>query len=265
MSSIALRLAAVQDRITQAALASGRDPKSVRLIAVSKLMPSEALREAYAAGQRDFGENYVQELAQKAKDLLDLPDLRLHLIGHLQTNKVKVVANAVSMIQSVDSVRLVEELGKRVPVPAVSPEKAFVLGLHDEQTAPSVTAPSGAQTALSLDRRLPLLVEVNVGGEAQKSGCNPAEVPAIVDAIERYAQLRVAGLMTVPPFSEDPKAARPHFDRLRALRDELGGPSRLPELSMGMTLDLEEAVAAGATIVRVGTAIFGSRPPREAK
>lgn len=253
MGSIAERLAVVKSRITAAALACGREPNTIRLIAVSKLMPVEALREAYAAGQRDFGENYVQELAKKAGALSDLPDLRLHLIGHLQTNKVKLIAGAVSMIQSVDSLRLVEELGKRVPTPAVAPNKAFALGL------------SGAQTAEPAGTRLPLLIEVNVGGEVQKSGSEPAEVPALLDAISGYPQLQACGLMTVPPFTDDPKAARPHFDRLRTLRDELGGVARLPELSMGMTLDLEEAIAAGATLVRVGTAIFGERPAREVK
>jgi pyridoxal phosphate enzyme (YggS family) len=251
MSSIETQLSIVKSRIQRACIASGRDVNSVRLIAVSKRMPSEAIREAYAAGQRDFGENYVQELLRKSEELADLPDLRLHLIGHLQTNKVKTVVRAVSMIQSIDSLRLVEELGKRVLLPAVVEARRILLG------------EDGAQTKTSLDARLPVLVEVNVAGEAQKSGCSPNDVENLIEAIERLPQVYACGLMTVPPFTDDPKEARPYFDALRALRDRLGGPSRLPELSMGMTADLEEAIAAGATIVRIGTAIFGARPARE--
>lgn len=251
MSSIETQLSIVKSRIQRACIASGRDVSSVRLIAVSKRMPSEAIREAYAAGQRDFGENYVQELLRKSEDLVDLPDLRLHLIGHLQTNKVKSVVRAVSMIQSIDSLRLIDELGKRVLLPAVDESRRIDLGQD------------GAQTSKVLGPRLPVLVEVNVAGEAQKSGCSPDEVENLIEAIERLPQLYACGLMTVPPFTDDPKEARPYFDALRALRDRLGGPSRLPELSMGMTADLEEAISAGATIVRIGTAIFGTRPARE--
>jgi pyridoxal phosphate enzyme (YggS family) len=256
MTSVAERLEAVNQRIKRAANACGRDPRSIRLIAVSKLMPSVAIREAYAAGQRDFGENYVQELAQKADELADLADLRLHLIGHLQTNKAKVVVGRVGMIQSVDSLRLVDALAKRVA--------SVREGRQPIACNPWVC--SGAQTALVATREsLPLLVEVNLGGEAQKSGCTPGEVAPLLDAIEAAPGLAACGLMTVPPFTENAQAARPYFDQLRVLRDQLGGASRLPELSMGMTLDLEEAVASGATIVRVGTAIFGERTAREAK
>jgi uncharacterized pyridoxal phosphate-containing UPF0001 family protein len=254
MSTIAERLSEVKLRISAAAEATGRDPQDVRLLAVSKLMPSQCIREAYAAGQRDFGENYVQELVRKASELSDLPDLRLHLIGHLQTNKVKVLPGCVSMIQAVSSVRLVDELAKRFKSIPIAPAKCWPI--------PGVWV--GAQTSRQGGASaLPVLVEVNVGGEAQKSGCAPEEVASILDAIDRCDDLCAHGLMTVPPFSDDPKLARPYFDKLRRLRDDLGGAVRLPELSMGMTLDLEEAVAAGATIVRVGTAIFGDRPPRE--
>lgn len=246
MSALADRLELVRQRIRSAEAAAGRAAGSVRLIAVSKRMPAEAIREAYAAGQRDFGENYVQELRQKSGDLTDLPDLRLHLIGHLQTNKVKSVVGAVSMIQSVDSLRLVDELSRRVTLPSTTAEKAFpwVLG--------------GAQTG----GPLPLLVEVSIAGEAQKSGCDPEDLPAILDTIEAAPNLALAGLMTVPPFSDRALDARPHFEKLFDLRERLGGPRRLPELSMGMTLDLEIAIAAGATLVRVGTAIFGERSPK---
>lgn len=225
--AIAAQLAAVRARIERAARAAGRDPAAVRLMAVSKTKPETAIRAAYAAGQRDFGENYVQELAEKASALADLSDLRWHMIGHLQRNKAKQVVKLVSAIHTVDSVRLAEELGKR----AAEAERG----------------------------RLSVLVEVNVGGEAQKSGCAPAELVELLAAIERAPSLLLSGLMTVPPHTDDPAGARPFFDQLVALRDAHGGVARLPELSMGMTHDLEQAVAAGATWVRVGTAIFGER------
>lgn len=224
---ISARLAAVHARIERAARAAGREPSSVRLLAVSKTKPEAAIRAAYAAGQRDFGENYAQELARKAETLADLPDLRWHMIGHLQRNKAKQVVKLVSAIHTVDSVRLAEELGKRA-----------------------------AEAARD---RLAVLVEVNVGGEAQKSGCAPAELADVLSAIERAPALLLSGLMTVPPHTDDPAGARPFFDRLVALRDAHGGVARLPELSMGMTHDLEQAIGAGATWVRIGTAIFGER------
>jgi pyridoxal phosphate enzyme (YggS family) len=216
VSEIAERLKAVRERI----LATGRE---VRLIAVSKTHPPEAVRAAYAAGQRDFGENYVQELVEKAELLSDLDDLRWHMIGHLQRNKVRQVVKHTSVLHTIDSMKLVEELGKRV------------------------------------DARLAVLVEVNVSGEKSKSGCRPDEIEVILEAIEAQPKLELRGLMTVPPHTEDPAGARPYFDRLVELRDANGGSERLPELSMGMTRDLEHAIAAGATMVRVGTAIFGAR------
>jgi pyridoxal phosphate enzyme (YggS family) len=251
MSSIAERLGEIRARIEHAAVAARRKPEEVRLVAVSKLQPTSALREAYAAGVRDFGENYVQELVRKADELADLVDLRFHLIGHLQTNKAKAVVGRVSAVHSVDSVRLAEELGKRaaaaeLPITKHWPVDGFGLDV-------AVTS-----------RVLPVFVEVNVGGEAQKSGCAPDAAKEVLAAIREQSSLRAVGLMTVPPFFDDPKLSRPYFDRLRQLRDVLAANDPLPELSMGMTLDLEEAIQAGATIVRVGTAIFGERPPREA-
>jgi len=234
------RLVAVRADVEAAAQRAGRDPSSVLLIAVSKTKPVELIRAAYAAGQRDFGENYVQEMAEKAELVADLPALRFHFIGHLQRNKAKVAARIASAVHTVDSVRLAEELGKRAlefPVPAA---RTFGTGAGDAS-------------------RLAVLVEVNVGGEAQKSGCRPEDVAGILTAVEREPALRLAGLMTVPPFTEDPAASRPFFDELARLRDGHGGPSRLPELSMGMTRDYAHAIAAGATIVRIGTAIFGER------
>ncbi|HVU02067.1 MAG TPA: YggS family pyridoxal phosphate-dependent enzyme [Polyangiaceae bacterium] len=240
MNDVRARLEAVVSRLAAACERAGRDPSSVRLVAVSKTKPASAIVEAYEAGQRDFGENYVQELAEKAAALAHLPDLRFHFIGHLQRNKAKVAVRTASAVHTLDSVRLAEEVGKRAaegPLPRVM---AF-------------GGPAG---------RLPVLVEVNVGGEAQKSGCAPGELAAVLESVEAQPALRLVGLMTVPPHTEDPAGARPFFEELRRLRDANGGPARLAELSMGMTHDLEHAVLAGATVVRVGTAIFGEREPR---
>lgn len=226
--TVAQALSEVQQRIELAAKSSGRAASSVRLIAVSKMQPASAVREAYAAGQRDFGENYVQELLQKAEELKDLTELRWHLIGHLQRNKAKQVAPVVSVLHTVDGAELAVELDKRLA--ATSPERV-----------------------------LPVLVEVSIAGEEQKHGLAPEGLAELLQRIEALPRLALRGLMCVPPFTEDPAGALPHFQRLARLRDEHGGAERLPELSMGMTHDLEPAVAAGATYVRVGTAIFGAR------
>jgi PLP dependent protein len=240
MRAIAERIAFVEQRIAAAAADARRDPAKVRLLAVSKTMPAEAVRAAYAAGIRDFGENYVQELRHKAEVLGDLRDLRWHLIGHLQRNKARQAAPLVSLVHTLDSIELARELGRRaIAIPEV---KSYQIGAR----------PSGD--------RLPVLVEVNVGGEAQKSGCEPTELGALLAAIESEPMLELAGLMTVPPATDAAEDARPFFEHLVELRDRHGGAERLPELSMGMTQDLEVAVAAGATIVRVGSAIFGARP-----
>jgi PLP dependent protein len=212
----------------------------VRLVAVSKRKSTDAMREAYRAGQRDFGENYAQELTRKALELSDIDDLRLHMIGHLQRNKVKGVLEAASALHTVDSVRLAQELGARAS--SFQPPKVRWF-----------------EAASVADGRFPVFVEVNIGGEGQKSGCAPAELPDIARAIESHDALRLIGLMTVPPHTEDPAGSLPYFERLVQLRDQYGGPARFPELSLGMTHDLEQAVAAGATVVRVGTAIFGPR------
>jgi hypothetical protein len=241
-AEIAARIAAVHRRLAEAAAEAGRDPAEVRLVAVSKTMPADAVRAAYAAGVRDFGENYVQELRQKADMLADLPDLRWHLIGHLQRNKARHAAPLVSVVHTVDSVELVRELGRRVS------------SVPDARRYPVGARAPGA--------RLPVLVEVNLGAEEQKAGCQPGELAPVLTAIECEPRLELGGLMTVPPASDDPAEARPFFLRLAQLRDQHGGVERLPELSMGMTGDLEVAVTAGATIVRVGSAIFGARPPR---
>ncbi|MCS6899407.1 MAG: YggS family pyridoxal phosphate-dependent enzyme [Myxococcales bacterium] len=225
---IARNLAAVLDRIHQAERAAGRPEGSVQLLAVSKRHPPEAIREAYAAGQREFGENYPQELASKAEILKDLPGIRFHLIGHLQSNKVKLAVRFASSVDTLDSPSLAVELGKR---------------------------------AASRPEPLPVLLEVNVGGEIQKHGCSPEQLAAVMEAVLAQPSLRLRGLMTVPPHTEDPEGARPFFRQLRRLRDRYG-TDLLPELSMGMSHDLEVAISEGATQVRIGTAIFGERPLR---
>lgn len=228
-AGIADNLAAVRDRIARAASAVGRKPEDVRLVAVSKTKPASAIRAAYEAGQRDFGENYAQELAQKADELADLVDLRWHFIGHLQTNKAKLVTPVAYMIHAVDTPSLAKELGKR----------AAKSGCGDGR------------------ERMPVLVEVNVGGEQQKHGASAAALGQVLEAIDAEPALRARGLMTMPP--HDLEGARRAFEALVSLRNLHGGRARLPELSMGMSDDLEVAVACGSTMVRVGTAIFGAR------
>ena len=223
---VASRLASVRERVAAAEAKAGREAGSVRLVAVSKRHPPEAVRAAYEAGQRDFGENYVQELLAKREALADLPGLRWHLIGNLQSNKAKLVSGRVALVHAVDDEHLARELGRRADA-------------------------AGARQAV--------LVQVNVAGEAQKHGCAPAELEAVLAAIEAEPALGLRGLMVIPPLVDDPEATRPFFSGLRSLRNLHGGPERLPELSMGMSHDLEAAVAEGATMVRVGTAIFGER------
>lgn len=226
MSAIAQALALVKARIDAAAKSCGRDPSSITLVAVSKTKPPSAIREAYEQGQRAFGESYAQELAEKRAALADLPDIEWHFIGHLQTNKAKVVAKHARVVHAVDSAALAKELGKR---------------------------------ALSDSRTLRALCEVKLSGEPTKHGCLPAELEELLASVEAQSPaLRLVGLMTMPP-PDDLAEARRAFETLVSLRNLHGGAERLPELSMGMTADLEVAVACGATIVRVGTAIFGSR------
>jgi pyridoxal phosphate enzyme (YggS family) len=217
----------VRARIATAERDAGRAPGSVRLVAVSKKMPPDDLRAALAAGQVDLGESYGQELRDKRLALAaETPAPRWHFIGPLQANKVKYVAGQVALIHSVDSAELLDELERR-----------------------------GAPQAC--------LVQVNVAGEAQKKGIAPEALPALLDRFAALAHVRCEGLMTIPPLADDPEASRPFFAALRALRErEAARPRRgvqLEALSMGMSHDLEVAVAEGATYVRIGTAIFGSR------
>ena len=210
MSPVAERLARVRAEV----------PAGVTLVAVSKTHPAEAIREAFAAGQRDFGENYAQEWREKADALEDLAGLRWHFIGSLQTNKVKYLAGRVHAIHTVDREELAREISRRF----------------------------GQKGAVAR-----LFLEVNVGGEGTKGGCAPADVPALAAAVRALPAVDLVGLTCIPPPEDDP---RPHFRALRALAEGLG----LRELSMGMSADWRIAVEEGATVVRVGTAIFGERP-----
>ncbi len=221
---IAARLASVRERAARAARRARRDPATVRVVLASKTQPPEAIRAAYAAGAREFGENYVQEAAAKQDALADLGGLRWHLIGHLQANKVRAAANRFALIHSLNSARLAAALGRVRPAP-----------------------------------RVPVLIEVNAAGEASKSGVAATEVERLAEAAR--AAVEILGLMTIPPPAPDPERSRRYFAALREMRDRLAVATglALSELSMGMSDDFEVAIEEGATIVRVGRAIFGER------
>ena len=225
--SISQNLAEINQRIAQAAKQAGRDPSGVRLVAVSKTKPAQAVQEALAAGQTIFGENYIQELRDKSAQIGAGP--QWHFIGHLQSKKARQAAELAHVVQSVDRLKLVDILSKR---------------------------------AVELDKQLGVLVQVNVGGEEQKSGCGEDEAQALCQAVAVAPNLELRGLMTMPPFFDEPERVRPIFARLRKLSETLAPnlpPGSMDELSMGMSGDFEAAIAEGATLVRVGTAIFGSR------
>lgn len=230
MSTIAARWRAVRAEVDAACLAAGRRPADVTIVAVSKLHPAAAVDEVATAGATDVGENYAQELvAKRAAVAAASASLRWHFIGRLQRNKARLVAGQVALVHAVDSVDLAVELGKR------------------------------ARAAGTVQ---PILCAVNVGGEAQKTGVAPDEAAAVVDALRAVDGVRLDGLMTMPPPADDPETVRPAFRALRALRDALATTaSPLPHLSMGMSSDFAVAIAEGATLVRIGTAIFGERPP----
>jgi len=222
--SIRTNLEQIEERIAAACEKAGRLRDDVKLIAVSKRKPAEAVIEAAEAGQIVFGENRVQESQAKIPECP--PNLQGHLIGHLQSNKAKIAASGLfRMIHSVDSEKLLRALDEHAATP------------------------------------LPVLIQVNISGEGSKSGCSPDEAAALIGAANACSQVEVHGLMTIPPFTPDPKKTRAHFSNLRKLRDELqektGTP--LPELSMGMSHDFPIAIEEGATYIRVGTDIFGER------
>jgi pyridoxal phosphate enzyme (YggS family) len=218
METLEQRLAEVKLRIARAAERARRDPAGITLVAVTKVFPASVIREAYALGLRDFGENYVQEFEGKLPEVRDLGAARFHFIGHLQANKSRRAAEIFHSIQTVDSPRLARRLNE-----------------------------SG--------KPLDAMLEVKLSAEQAKSGAAPEELPDLIAAVRGCANLRLLGLMTMPPWSEDAEQSRPYFRRLRELAEQHG----LPHLSMGMSHDLEAAIEEGATFVRVGTALFGRR------
>ncbi len=226
MENIAGNLEAVRAQIVAACTGAGRAPEAVRLVAVSKTYGPEAVRTAAAAGQRLFGENRVQEAAAKIPECPGR--LEWHLVGHLQSNKAAAAVRLFDWIHSVDSAKLLEALDRH---------------------------------AGEAGRTLQVLLQVNVSGERSKSGLAPEAVPEVLALASRLRHVQVRGLMTIPPLAEDPEKSRPYFRKLRELRDRRAAETGadLPELSMGMTHDLEVAIAEGATFVRVGTGIFGAR------
>jgi pyridoxal phosphate enzyme (YggS family) len=218
MDTLEQRLAEVKLRIAQAAARARRDPAGITLVAVTKIFPAQAIRDAFALGVRDFGENYVQEFAGKLPELAGLSGARFHLIGHLQANKSRIAAEMFDCIQTVDSARLARRL--------------------DETGKPLET-----------------MLEVKLSPEQAKAGAAPEELADLIAAVRDCAHLRLLGLMTMPPWSDDAELSRPYFRRLR----ELALLHGLPHLSMGMSHDLETAIEEGATYVRIGTALFGKR------
>ncbi len=238
MMQIADKIGAIRERIEAAARRCGRDPKSVALMAVCKTQPAKEIRAAYDAGQRLFGENRVQEFREKSVWLRDITSqnddegAKFHLIGHLQSNKTNPAAELFHAVDAVDSLYVLERLNL---------------------------------AAQRLNKVIPVLIEINVGGEEQKAGV-PAESTALNEILLAGARLpgiKIRGLMTVPPYTEDPEGARGHFRALRELRDKIAARAlsgvEMEELSMGMSHDFEVAIEEGSTCVRIGTAIFGAR------
>lgn len=213
----------MEHRIGAALTRAGREPSSLTLVAVTKKFSAELIREAYQLGIRDFGENYVQEFAGKRGELEDLEGCRFHLIGHLQSNKANVAAGLFQVIHTLDSAKLMERLDRAC-----------------EQSG----------------RQMDALIEVKLSAEGTKTGANPEDIPQLLTAASKCTHLRITGLMTMPPWSENAEDSRPYFRRL----SELAARYSLAQLSMGMSNDFEAAIEEGATIVRVGTAIFGARP-----
>lgn len=222
-SNLQTRLDAVEARIARALHRAGRLRSQVILVAVTKKFSATAIREAYHLGLRHFGENYVQEFAGKIPALSDLPEAQFHLIGHLQSNKAKLATNLFNVVQTVDSEKLLERLD-------------FFAG---EQ-----------------GKRLELMIEVKLSEEQSKTGTAPENIEALLNAAETLPNIHISGLMTMPPWSEDLELSRPYFQRLAALANQF----KLPYLSMGMSNDFEIAIEEGSTHIRVGTALFGSRP-----
>ena len=218
MTHLRQRLEEVRARIERAARRVGRDPGTITLVAVTKIFPAEVIREAYALGMRDFGENYVQEFEEKLPELGGLPEARFHLIGHLQSNKAGRAAQIFHAIQTVDNAKLARRL---------------------DETG----------------RQLDVMIEVKLSEEASKSGAGSEELAALIEAVRNCGNLRLTGLMTMPPWTAEAEPSRRYFRRLRQLAEQHG----LAQLSMGMSHDFEVAIEEGATHIRVGTALFGPR------
>jgi len=234
--SVSDNISQILERIAAAAHRANRNPDEIALMAVTKTFPPEGIREAYDAGLRLFGENRVQEFAGKAAALSNLREAAWHMIGHLQSNKAAKAAELFSAVDSLDSVRLAEKLNA---------------------------------AAQQLGKKLAVLIEISIAGEAAKSGIQPDsnELEELLQSAPSLNHLEFRGLMTVPPFSDKPEEARPYFRKLRLLRDDIA-QRRLPRieltvLSMGMSHDFEIAIEQGSTCVRLGTAIFGDRPPMQ--
>lgn len=219
--SLKQRLEQVEERIAQALARAGRRREEITLIAVTKIFPASVIRQGYEVGLRDFAENFVQEFEGKQPEVADLEGARFHFVGHLQSNKARRAAELFDAIQTVDTPKLARRLNEH-------------------------------------GRKLEVMIEVKLSEESAKRGVDPGELPALVETVRGYPNLDLAGLMTMPPWSEDPEAARPYFTRLR----ELAGRFSVPCLSMGMSNDFETAIEEGATHIRVGTAIFGPRRKR---
>jgi hypothetical protein len=228
--SIADNLAHLHQQITEACRRSNRSSNEVALMAVSKMHPVDMIAEAYAAGQRLFGENRVQEFQEKSPHVKDLRDAKFHLIGPLQSNKTAKAAELFDAIDAVDSLKIAQRLNT---------------------------------AAAALGKKLPLLVEVKLSHEESKHGLSPMELPELLAAMNELESIETVGLMTVPPWSEDAEVARPYFRELRKLRDESAARfPRVTQLSMGMSNDFTVAIEEGSTCIRVGTAIFGRRVPK---
>jgi PLP dependent protein len=224
METIAENIARLRERIYNQAVKAGRNPDDVTLVAVSKNVDSDRIKEAREAGITDFGENYVQEAREKIPRVGE--GVVWHMIGRLQTNKVKYVVPLFHLIHSVDSLRLAEEISSQ---------------------------------ALKCDKTMEILIQVNIGCEKAKAGVNPEGLPQLLEAVSSLKGIGVKGLMGMPPYDSDPEKARPFFKSLRELRDKLPDSRSLTHLSMGMSADFEAAIDEGATILRIGTALFGGR------
>jgi pyridoxal phosphate enzyme (YggS family) len=230
MNSIARNIRSIQDRMATAAASCNRSPDAIMLLAISKTFPVEAISQAVEAGLHQFGENRVQEAEGKILHFRQMPKLEWHLVGHLQSNKAKRAAELFDVIHSIDSVKLAVRL---------------------------------SLASLEVGKRLSVLIQVDLGGEETKFGADPGRIREIVEAISNLEGIRLNGLMTIPPFFEDPDQSRPFYAKLRELRDmfesEQPGCLGQQHLSMGMSHDFEAAIQEGATILRIGTAIFGVR------